>query len=206
MKLDEFERRFDALWEERDTLYNPDTDHWTRQRQDGRERQLCRDMLTDYARSVQKVGLSRRSKNKAQRLFDELGVDPVKLEFDVEEKVAQSADGKTAVTPPKRRIMYIERKAGQLTGEAHIGRVAYSKSGRTLYYGGRSFMSLNGQGFKANYYCVETGEEYWISGCKRDGSDRLYGERVPIHIDRDVREEYWTDIRCKPECKGRDEA
>jgi hypothetical protein len=206
MKLDEFERRFDALWDERYTLYNPDTDHWTRQREDDSARQECRDMLIDYARGVQKVGLSRRSKNKALRLFDELGVDPVVLEIDVVTKATETAEDTTAVKTPQGRIMYIERKAGQLTGEAHIGRVTYSKSGRTLYYGGRSFRSLKGQGFKANYYCDETGEDYWISGCKRDGSDRLYGERVPIHVDGDVREEYWIDIRRKPECKRQDVA
>ncbi len=99
----------------------------------------------------------------------------------------------------KSRIMYIERKAGQLTGEARIGRVTFSKTGRTLYYGGKAFRSLNGAGFKANYYEVESGEEYWISGPKRNGQDRLYGERVPVEIDDEVREEYWTVIRRQPE-------
>jgi hypothetical protein len=94
------------------------------------------------------------------------------------------------------RIMYIENKSAGLSGgEARIGRVSFSKSGSTLYYRGRSFRSLKGTGFKANYYDVETGEEFWISGPKRDGSDRLYGERVPIQIDDDVRDEYWKDIR-----------
>ena len=103
----------------------------------------------------------------------------------------------------KSRLMYIERKAGQLTGEARIGRVTFSKSGRTLHYGGRSFRTLNGAGFKSNYYDVETGEDYWISGCRRDGDDRLYGERVPVEIDEDVREEYWTEIRRRPEKRHR---
>jgi hypothetical protein len=76
-----------------------------------------------------------------------------------------------------KRVMYIERKAGELTGAAPIGRVSFSKTGRTIYYDGRAFQSLKGQGFKANYFEVETGEEYWISGCKKDGSTRLYGER-----------------------------
>jgi hypothetical protein len=57
---------------------------------------------------------------------------------------------------------------------------------------------LNGAGFKANYFDVDTGEHYWISGCKKDGGDRLYGERTPIHIDEDVRVEYWTEIRNLP--------
>jgi hypothetical protein len=45
---------------------------------------------------------------------------------------------------------------------------------------------------------VQCGEEYWISGCHKDGLDRLYGERVPIEIDEDVRDEYWSDIRALP--------
>jgi hypothetical protein len=103
----------------------------------------------------------------------------------------------------RSRIMYIERKAGELTGEARIGRVSFSKSGRTLSYAGRSFQSLKGTGYKANYLDVETGEEYWISGCKREGGDRLYGERVPVEIDADVRDEYWTAIRRQPESRSK---
>ena len=95
--------------------------------------------------------------------------------------------------------MYIERKAGSLTGDARIGRVTLSRTGCTIYYGNRRFQSLKGAGFKANYFDVETGEDYWISGPKRDGSDRLYGERIPIEIDEDVREEYWREIRRQPE-------
>ena len=95
--------------------------------------------------------------------------------------------------------MYIESKATGLTGEARIGRVSFSKTGRTLYYRGRAFQSLRGAGFKANYYDIATGEEYWISGPRKDGSDRLYGEPVPVEIDEDVRQEYWTQIRSEPQ-------
>lgn len=100
------------------------------------------------------------------------------------------------------RIMYIERKAGALTGSARIGRVTFSKTGRTLYYGDKQFQSLRGSGFKANYFEVESGEHYWISGPRRDGVDRLYDERTPVEIDQDVREEYWTEIRGEPEKKN----
>jgi len=99
----------------------------------------------------------------------------------------------------KRRIMYIENKSGGLAGgDARIGRMKFSKTGSTIYYQGKSFRSLKG-GYKANYFDVATGEEYWISGPKRNGKDRLYGERVPIQIDEDVRDEYWRDIRNQPE-------
>ena len=97
------------------------------------------------------------------------------------------------------RIMYIECKAGALTGAARIGRVTFSQTGRTLYYGGQRFQSLKGAGFKSNYYDVDTGEDYWISGPKREGGDALYGGSTPIEIDEEVREEYWREIRRRPD-------
>jgi hypothetical protein len=93
------------------------------------------------------------------------------------------------------RIMFIENKS---EGEAHIGRVTFSKSGSTLYYRGLAFKSLKGSGFKANYLETTTGAYYWISGPKKDGLDRLYGKRVGVAVDEDVREEYWCEIRNLP--------
>ena len=100
----------------------------------------------------------------------------------------------------KTRIMYIEYKGEGIIGPARIGRVTYSKTGKTIYYRGREFASLNGSGFKANFFDVETGEQYWISGCHKDGGDALYS--TSVEIDEDVREEYWVDIRKKPELKN----
>jgi hypothetical protein len=103
--------------------------------------------------------------------------------------------------PP--RIMYVEGKGEGLNGRARIGRVTFSRTGATLYYKGREFGRLGGNGFKANYFCIETGEQYWISGPRRDGTDRLYKSDWPVEIDEDVREEYWTGIRKRPELKDR---
>jgi hypothetical protein len=94
--------------------------------------------------------------------------------------------------------MYIESKAHGDRGEARIGRVTFSKTGATLYYGGSSFRRLRGRGIRGNYFDVRSGDEYWISGPKRDGSDRLFAERLPVPIDEDVRVEYWIDIRRQP--------
>ena|SRR5690242_6458167 len=102
----------------------------------------------------------------------------------------------------KSRIMYIENKANGLTGPARIGRMRFSKAGKTLYYRGQTFKSLKGRGFKANYYEVDTREEYWISGPRKDGADRLYGERIAVEIDEDVRAEYWEKIRGMPNRKA----
>ena len=97
--------------------------------------------------------------------------------------------------------MYIEYKGDVLHGTARIGRVTFSRTGATLHYRGKSFGRLGGSGFKANYYCCETGEHYWISGPRRDGTDRLYKSDWPAEIDEDVREEYWAEIRKRPELK-----
>jgi len=101
------------------------------------------------------------------------------------------------------RIMYIENKGDSLTGEARIGRVKFSKSMKSIHYDGRTFESLKGAGFKANFCDSETGEHYWISGPRKDGADRLYGERLPILIDEDIQEEYWTEIRNLPVMVGK---
>ncbi len=95
----------------------------------------------------------------------------------------------------KSRIMYIEAKSVGLTGPARIGRVSYSKSGATLYYAGKAFRSLKGFGFKSNYFDVETGEHYWISGPRRDGKDALYATNIQPVIDDDVQDEYWSRVR-----------
>jgi len=96
----------------------------------------------------------------------------------------------------KAKIMYVENKQSDLNGTGRIGRVSFSKTGKSIYYGGRTFQSRKG-GYKANYFDVETGDKYWISGPKRAGGDRLYGQ-PGVEIDEDVREEYWTTIRLQP--------
>lgn len=97
----------------------------------------------------------------------------------------------------KTRIMYIEQQGGGSAPAGRVGRVTLSKSGRTLYYRGHSFGSLNGRGYKTTHFDEESLEEYWISGPRNDGHDTLYPGVV--EVDEDVREEYWTLIRKQPE-------
>ena len=98
--------------------------------------------------------------------------------------------------PP--RIMYIERMTeGRRTLSARIGRVSFSKTGRTLYYDG---MTLWGEG-QPYYRDVESGEVYVIQNARPDGLDRSGGHNrgsFPVEIDDDVRVEYWTEIRGEP--------
>ncbi len=94
----------------------------------------------------------------------------------------------------RSKIMYIEDKSSGLEGKARIGRVYFSKSGKTLYYRGLRFRSLKGSGFKANYYETETGDHYWISGPRKDRNDRLYGGNLGVKIDSEIHEEYLREI------------
>ena len=97
--------------------------------------------------------------------------------------------------------MYIEHKSNgphDDRGEARIGRVTFSKSYKSIHYNGKTFQRSHDAGC-GNYVDVETGDCYWISGAKKDGTDRYYwGKLAPVWIDEDVREEYWTTIRNAP--------
>lgn len=92
-----------------------------------------------------------------------------------------------------RRIMFVENKAD---GEARIGWVVYSKTGKTLYYRGRTLAKV-GYGYKYNCIDAESGEPYWVSGPHKDGNDLPYSGVV--EIDDDARETYWTEIRNQPQ-------
>ncbi len=98
-----------------------------------------------------------------------------------------------------RRIMYVENKLRGLDGDARIGWVELSRSGRTYFYRGRELQKTK-SGYKYNCIDVENGDRYWVSGPHRDGADRLYGGVV--QIDEDARAEYWTKIRSCPALLG----
>jgi hypothetical protein len=86
------------------------------------------------------------------------------------------------------RIMYVELKSGDDHGPAWIGRVRYSKTGRTVSYRGRTLVRR--QGASGNHVDETTGEEFWISGVKKDGTDRHWAGGGPVAIDSDVLDEY----------------
>ncbi|MNU79323.1 hypothetical protein D3C71_689370 [compost metagenome] len=71
----------------------------------------------------------------------------------------------------KSEIKYIELKSGH-NGPAWIGLVSYSKSGRTIYFNGKAFQRVGSDRMLGNFYDIEFGEEYWISGVKKDTTDR----------------------------------
>jgi len=98
----------------------------------------------------------------------------------------------------KSEIMYVACTGpGQRMVWARIGRVQTSKTGRTLYYGGRE---LRGQG-QPWYRDVDTGEVFVVQHARKDGLDRNEGHKggsFPVEIDDDVRDQYWERIREEP--------
>lgn len=91
----------------------------------------------------------------------------------------------------ERRVMYLENKDGLLEGaRARIGWVSFSKSGRTVYYAGRSLAAIGGRGIRGNFRDEETGEEFWVSGVKKRGSNVHPGESASVVVDDDALEEY----------------
>jgi hypothetical protein len=97
-----------------------------------------------------------------------------------------------AVSAPPRpdrirnpRRMYIEQKTDgnrilEHKGPAVLADVSTSKTGQTLYALGKTFERLKRGGVYGNYRCLEDGNEYWISGIKKRGSNRHRFGKGPI--------------------------
>ncbi len=91
----------------------------------------------------------------------------------------------------KDQILYVEQKTGfNNNGSAWVGRGSFSKSGRTIYFNDKAFQSTKGAGIDGNYQDIETGDEYWVSGVKKDQQDRHWGGSGFIEIDESVVMEY----------------
>ncbi len=82
-------------------------------------------------------------------------------------------------------------------GPAWISRVTFSKTGKTIYWRDKKLRRRTG--ICGNHFDPETGDEYWVSGAKKDGHDRYPWAGEKACIDPDIREEYWTEIRNQPE-------
>ena len=86
-------------------------------------------------------------------------------------------------------LMYIELKTGYSDdGPAWIGYVKTSKSKKTIYFNDRAFQKNIGN--YSNYIDIENGDEYWISGLKKEESNRHWDGHGKIMIDRRAVEEY----------------
>jgi len=123
-----------------------------------------------------------------------------KLQMRSRRSIDSFFDGDDKMKRQSTRIMYVECCASEdHRGRARICRVRFSKTGRTIYLGGLVLQSLRGSGIFGNYVNTKTGIEYWVSGPKKNGEDRHWAGGGEVHIDSDVVDEYWRDIReCDP--------
>lgn len=93
-------------------------------------------------------------------------------------------------------IRYIELKTGYNDdGPAWIGKVKISRSGNTVYFNDHAFQKCNG--ISGNFIDIESGEEYWISGIKKNGEDRHWAGRGKITIDSKIIPEYLEITEAK---------
>ncbi len=95
----------------------------------------------------------------------------------------------------KARVMYIELKSGYSDdGPAWIGKVEFSKSGQTIYFDNKALKKMKTRGV-GNHYDLETGEEYWVSGVKKNGQDRHRSGKGKIMLDKKSIDEIENDGR-----------
>jgi hypothetical protein len=96
----------------------------------------------------------------------------------------------------QRRVMYVESKDAPIDGaHGRIGWVTFSKTGRTIYY--RDKVLTKGSGVSGNFFDTATGEEYWISGVKKRGSNAHYAEPIKVVVDDDAADAY-KKIKAAP--------
>lgn len=89
----------------------------------------------------------------------------------------------------KCSLMYVELKSGfGDNGPAWICNVTFSKSNRMVYFNGKALKQK--KGISANHMDIETGEEYWISGVKKRGTNRHWAGSGKILIEENIIKEY----------------
>ncbi len=90
-------------------------------------------------------------------------------------------------------LEYIELKSKQNDrGLAWIASVKVSKSGNTVYFNGMALKRSGG--VYGNHVDLESGDEYWVSNVKKDGSDRHWAGSGKIAIEESAVPEYLTIV------------
>ncbi len=90
-----------------------------------------------------------------------------------------------------QEMLYIELKTNRNNqGPAWIGLAKLSGSKRTVYFNGKALKRISGGGASGNHIDSETGEEYWVSGVKKDGSDRHWAGNGVVMIDSRIVDDY----------------
>ncbi len=94
-------------------------------------------------------------------------------------------------------LKYIEVKSGYSNcGPAWIARVRNSKSGNTVYFNRMALKKMNGGGISGNHYDLESGDEYWVSGIKKQGTNRHWAGSGKIDVEASVVREFLSITNC----------
>lgn len=95
----------------------------------------------------------------------------------------------------KYLVKYIEHKSSVHTDrdDAWIARVWPSNSGRTLYFNGMALKRCSG--FDCNHFDAVTGEEFWVSGVKKSGSNRHWAGGGTVFIERSLLDWYDNHVQ-----------
>jgi len=94
------------------------------------------------------------------------------------------------------RLMYVELKSGYSdNGPAWIGKAFFSKTGRTVYFNGQALKGATGQAYMSSgrglsHFDSKTGDSYWVTGIKKEGTNRHWAGSGKIMIDKNVVDEY----------------
>ncbi|GAA5192772.1 hypothetical protein GCM10023322_53060 [Rugosimonospora acidiphila] len=88
------------------------------------------------------------------------------------------------------RVMFVQLKTGYDLdkGPAWISWVRFNRTWKTAHWHGKTLHRWTGMS-DANFYDVQTHEEYWLSGPHRDRADTRYGNPRP-EVDGDARDAY----------------
>ena len=93
----------------------------------------------------------------------------------------------------KKELIYVELTNGFNHDEkAEIGFGYYNRTRSTVYFNGRIFGK--GKRIVGNFVDIETGENYWVSGTKKNGQNRHWAGKGKIHIDKTAIPEYLNHI------------
>jgi len=97
----------------------------------------------------------------------------------------------------KRTVLkYVELKSGfGANGPAWIDLVTPTKSGRGFRFQDKLLLRATGGGIAGNYFDEATGEEYWVSGPKKNGEDRHYTGRGPVTVTDAAKTAYEAFLR-----------
>ena len=101
----------------------------------------------------------------------------------------------------KKSVKYIEHKPAEHTdrGEAWIAHVWHSASGKTLYFNNMALKRTIGG--DSNHYDLISRKAYWVSGVKKQGTNRHWAGGGPVKIEQSLVEWYKAHVQNKEYCE-----